>query len=249
MNKEEKIALNHIDELIRQAKNDYSVHYTDFIPPSLWVTLEKKLSASDFIIEKIVPNQFCEYGIIAMYPEYMVISESEIPIRVLKIDTLSKENINHRDVLGAVLNLGMKREKIGDIFIKDDEIYLMVIENMAQYIKSNLIKIKNSSIRIKEVDFEKIKDFTPNYKEMIISGSSLRFDLVLSKIFNLSRSEVQRLFANNKVKRNHLITNKYKSDLDEGDIVSLRGYGRFKLVEVLGTTRKGNIQIKVNLFY
>ncbi len=249
MNKEEKISLNHIEELIEQAKNNYSVKYTDFIPPSLWPVVEKKLSSSDFIIEKIILNQFCEYGILAMHPEYIEIFESDMPIKVMKIDILNQTDITHRDVLGAVLNLGIKREKIGDIFIKDKEIYLIAIENMAQYIKNNLIKVKNSPISIKEVDFEKIKDFTPNYKEKIISGSSLRFDLVLSKIFNLSRSDVQRLFLNNKVKRNHIITNKYKSDLDEGDIVSLRGYGRFKLVEVLGTTRKGNIQIKVNLFY
>ncbi|MEA3422869.1 MAG: YlmH/Sll1252 family protein [Bacillota bacterium] len=249
MNKEEKIKLDHIEEMIEQAKNKCSIYYTDFIPPSLWPVIEEKLSASDFIIEKIILNQFCEYGILAMHPEYVEVFENDIPIEVLKIEMLNQTNITHRDVLGAVMNQGIKREKIGDIFIKDNDIYLIVMENMAQYIKNNLVKIKNSAVSIKGVDFEKIKDFTPNYKEKIISGNSLRFDLVLSKVFSLSRSDVQRMFLNNKVKRNHLMTNKYKTDLDEGDIVSLRGHGRFKLVEVLGTTRKGNIQIKVNLFY
>ncbi|MBN2261008.1 MAG: hypothetical protein JW702_10705 [Clostridiales bacterium] len=249
LGKEEKIALSHIEDMIERSIDNHMIAFTDFVLPALWTELNKKLIEDSFIIKKIQLNLYCEYAILAVYPSYMSISEKDIPIKVLKMTILDQTVITHRDVLGAVLNLGIKREKIGDIFVKENIVYMMAIDKMVEFIKTYLLRIKNSRISIEEVLYNQISDFKPNYKEKMVTGNSLRFDLILSKVFNLSRSDVQQYFKNNKVKRNHIITENYKKDLNIGDIVSLRGHGRFQLIELIGTTKKGNTQVKVHLFY
>ncbi len=148
--------------------------------------------------------------------------------------------------LGTVLGLGINREKIGDILIHEDYTQIIVKKEISDFILISLKKIGRENVKIKEI---KRKDLVPvklEYREITTTASSLRLDNIISSALNLSRKESQRLIDLNFVKVNWESINRFHREIEDGDMVSVRGYGRF-IVELLGKTRKDRYRINIKL--
>lgn len=153
----------------------------------------------------------------------------------------------HRDVLGALMNLGIKRELLGDIIVRDGKAYIFCKETIAEYIMENLVQIRHDSVTcsIYEGDLESA---SPRRISEQTQVASLRLDALIAKVFKMSRQESSsqiregRAFINGRE-----IKNETKSPA-EGDIISLRGHGRFSYDGQAGTTKKGNLIINISRF-
>ena len=120
----------------------------------------------------------------------------EFPIIALCIRPLSKkfsDDLNHRDFLGSLMNLGIKRELLGDIFVKENEALVFCRESIGAFIMENLTRVKHTSVRV--LPAEDIGSITaPQKEEKIIQVASGRIDAVIAKVYNLSRQDALSLF-------------------------------------------------------
>lgn len=173
--------------------------------------------------------------------------EVPFPIVILHVKPMLEkfaDDFTHRDFLGAIMNLGIKRETIGDIFVKGKEAYLFVDEKIADYIKENLDKVKHTHVRVERID-EIPQQIEVKKQEREILVSSLRLDVIVAGRYKLSRNQALLLFRNQKVFVDGRICENNSYQVKEGDVISVRGYGKLVFKEIAGETRKGRIYITV----
>ena len=173
--------------------------------------------------------------------------EVEFPIVILCVEPVLKkfsDDFTHRDFLGAIMNLGIKRETIGDILVLDKLAYVFVDEKIADYIMENLDKVRHTHMkvsRIKELPVE----FQAKRKACEILVSSLRLDVVIAGKYNMSRNQVLELFRTKKIFLNERICENNSYTVKKDDIIAVRGYGKMIFKEISGETRKGRVYIQV----
>ena len=173
--------------------------------------------------------------------------EEPFPIAFLKIAPRMEkyaETLSHRDYLGAIMNLGIEREKVGDIYPDGACAYAAVDSTMVEYIARNLTQIRHTPVNCTEI--EALPEVAAGkVEELSIAVSSERIDGVIAKTFNLSRNEVNELFRERKVFLNGRLCENNSRILNAGDIVTVRGYGRVTFYEITGVSRKGKQYARV----
>jgi RNA-binding protein YlmH len=168
-------------------------------------------------------------------------------IRIRPVMFKFSDDLNHRDFLGALMNLGIKREMLGDIFVKGNEACVFCKDSLAGFISENLTRIKHTSVRADVTD--DVGDITkPVLEDKLIQVSSVRIDAVISRIYNLSRQEALDLFPGGLVFLNGRECTENARQLKANDIVSVRGKGKFEFVQETGLSRKGKINCKVRIY-
>lgn len=162
---------------------------------------------------------------------------------VLHIRLKSRESFSHRDYLGSLMGLGIKREKIGDILVRDDFGFAVVLKDIAEYIKYNLTRIGNVRIEVDTADMDELNILEPKLKEINSTVASLRLDSVASVGFGISRSKIADFIRAEKVFVNWETTNSLTRMVKEGDTISIRGKGRVVLDKIGNKTKKDRIHI------
>ncbi|HBM79824.1 MAG: YlmH/Sll1252 family protein [Clostridiales bacterium] len=244
---EDKEFASKIIDTIEQARKNRDVKYTQFLDPAQIKMAEKIIEQFDgikYTISSGIEN--CERNIIAVYPDYASFEEIKLPLDAICISYNTKfEKIGHRDVLGAIMSLGIKREKVGDIFFNDNRCFIVVYKDISYYVLTNMTKIKHTPVKAEYIDFKDIKSREYEYKDVMSNVASLRLDSVLSSGFGESRRSISNEILNGNVKVNWEVTEEPHFIVQEGDTISLRGRGRIILYKVLGTTKKGRINILI----
>lgn len=178
------------------------------------------------------------------------VTVGDFPIALLEISPVMQkfaDRLSHRDFLGALMNLGIKRELLGDIIVKDNIGYLFCLEHIKDYIIGSVDRIKHTTVTVREI--ESLPDnavSVPTEYEKIVS--SLRIDAVISAVYNLSRNDSAKLFAQEKVFVNSRQVNSPSYQLKDGDIISLRGFGRFIFDKALRSTKKDRLVISIQKY-
>lgn len=172
------------------------------------------------------------------------------PIVCIKIKPLQQrfsDKLTHRDFLGALMNLGIEREMLGDIKIINNEGYLFCLDKISQYIVDNLSSIKHTSVKCKIIDdIPELFNQLPNEEEYIVS--SLRIDTVVSAVFKMSRNSASQLINQEKIFINSKTVYKDSIQLKEDDVVSVRGYGKFIYSQTVNETRKHKMVVAIRLY-
>ncbi|MFV0503470.1 MAG: RNA-binding protein [Lachnospirales bacterium] len=184
---------------------------------------------------------------IAFSSEFEEIYNWDFSICILQIKYNKKfyKELKHPDVLGSVLGLGISRDLIGDILIGED-IYIFVDEKISDYILMSLEYVGRTKVwceRIEEISYKKKECEVINF-----GVNSLRVDVVIAAIFNLSRSVAKELIDKEKVFLNYNVVNSVSKVLNEKDVASVRGYGKFQFLEETGLSKKGKIRIDVKMY-
>ena len=172
--------------------------------------------------------------------------EWESPIKFLNIKLRTDEKLSHRNYLGSILGLGIKREKIGDIVVKESSATAIVLKDVAEYILYNLLKIGRINAEVEYGSPEDVNSIEPSkFKEIKCTVPSLRLDCIISHGFGISRSKVGPLFTSSKVYLNWEPESKLSTQVKEGDVISIKGKGRIILSEVGNVTRKDRIAVVI----
>ncbi len=176
--------------------------------------------------------------------------EQDFPIIALLIEPVAakfSDNLNHRDFLGALMNLGIKREMLGDIFVKGNKACVFCKDTIAEYVIENLTRIKHTTVKVSKTS--DIDDITaPILEEKTIQVSSVRVDSVVSRVYNLSRNNAIILFQTGLVYINGRECTENAKSLKSQDIVSVRGYGKFEYWGEQNLSKKGKINCKVKIY-
>lgn len=176
--------------------------------------------------------------------------EETFPIVCIGIEPLIEkfgENLNHRDYLGALMNLGIERENLGDIFIKGKNGYVFCLERIADYIMENLSQVRHTHVKLRILERE--EEFVQKeIEEIVVLAASERIDGVISKVYNMSRSQSIDYFRAKKIYVNSRLCENNSYQLKIGDVISVRGYGKFVYNGVGYQTKKGKLSVKVGIY-
>ena len=180
---------------------------------------------------------------LAVYPDYCesYILE-EFPFVCLTFEYRDEDRLSHRDFLGSFMGLQLKREVIGDIVVTDGAAQAFLTEVAARHVSGSLSKIGRVGVKITD-DKPFILENAQKFHEISGTVASLRLDCVVGLAAKLSREKAASLIRTDRVEVNHLPVSSISHELRGGDILSIRGYGRFVLSEINGYTKKDRIHI------
>ncbi|MBE6948217.1 MAG: RNA-binding protein [Ruminococcaceae bacterium] len=154
----------------------------------------------------------------------------------------------HRDYLGSLMGLGIKRETIGDILVFNGYTYIICTPTIASFIADNLIKVGKFGVKCELCELSQVKAPEPVFDAVTGTVASLRADAVTAVAFNISRTTAAELIKEGRLSLNHLEELSTSREIEVGNLLSLRGYGRAKLAELGGMSRKGRQFIKLHVF-
>lgn len=163
-------------------------------------------------------------------------------IRIAPANRKFSEDLTHRDYLGALMNLGIERAVIGDIVVKPPEAYVFVMRKIGGYICENLTTIRHTTIHAEVFDGGEIQ-IEPEYEVLEGSVSSLRLDSLAALAGRLSRTKAAELIVAEKVFLNGRAELSCSRLVKEGEILSIRGVGKFRFDHTGGQTKKGRIMV------
>lgn len=147
--------------------------------------------------------------------------------------------LSHRDVLGALMGLGIERDRLGDLLVTADSVRILCDSKMAEYLLQNLTKIGAVGVSCEMADLAGIAPREERCKEIRATVASLRIDSIAASGFGSSRSRAAADIAADKMKLNWQPVKSASQTVKEGDIISMRGRGRLEVAEVRGQTKKG----------
>ncbi|MFZ5988835.1 MAG: RNA-binding protein [Bacillota bacterium] len=249
---EDKLLVARIfDKYVLSQKIKDSTH-SEFLDPYQKNVVMKGLEISG-IKEYCFSGGFsgAERTVVIFCPNNMPVSpdvEFSYLFKVLSIGLKSRESFSHRDYLGSLMGLGIKREKIGDILVRDDFCLVVVLEEIAEYIKYNLTKVGNAKVEVEIADISELNLVEPKIKEINSTVASLRLDSVASVGFGMSRSKIAELIRAQRVHLNWEVTASLTRLVKEGDTISIRGKGRVVLHKIGNTTKKDRIHVLLKKF-
>ena len=172
------------------------------------------------------------------------------PISVIKIEPRSAkyaDKLTHRDFLGAILNLGIERDTLGDIVIIDNVGYVFALDSIANYLADGITKIKRTDVSaIIVTDIPDGELYRTERKNLQISGE--RLDAIIARVFSLSREDAQLLFKKRLVFADGRQIDSTSYTPKENEKISVRGYGRFIYIGKQSLSRKGKLNIAVELY-
>lgn len=254
MNREEELFQKRLFDLARQADIRNFVTFTDFMNLNELNIFHSSTKELSFVKRQLFGGyEFAERQIAAFIPDalsYETEDSVHYPISCVKIMPLNgkyAEHLNHRDYLGAILNLGIDRSKIGDILTDGTYAYVFCLEKLSDFLCTELTRVKHTPVNSFTVLLQEM-DYQPKYELIRGSVASVRLDSLLSLAFGSSRSKLTELIESGRVFVNgRLVTsNGYK--IKENDIVSARGLGRFRYSGYAGESRKGRLFVELEKY-
>ena len=250
MQKEELMLQKRLIELSKIAYQRGIVTYSDFLNLNelniLHITPKQDF---DSCFETFGGYDLSERQMVAFLPDALCY-EKNYPICALKIAPLQKkfsEPLSHRDYLGAIINLGIERSKLGDILVKEDYAILFAHKTLKDFLCDELTRIRHTSVMVSEIDFEAIS-YKADTEEIKGTVSSLRLDSLLALAFGSSRSKLVAYIEGGKVFVNGKLITSNGYQIKEDDIVSVRGLGRFQYKETVSQTKKGRFYVTLHLY-
>ena len=251
---EDKLLISKMLDKIELAKTKNKIQYTDFLDGYQNHLLEKILiqeNEENYIISGGFEE--AERKCITFYPEKLkevarVNYKSILPIVCIRIQ-LPKEmygQYSHRDYLGGLIKLGIKREKIGDILVFEDGADILILEEITKFLLQNLNTLTRfSKSKIEQVSIKEIREKSVQKQEMRIMVASMRLDSVIAEILRTSRGKAEEIIKEARVFINFENIDKLTKQVKEKDLITIRGKGRFEIGMQEGTTKNGRIKIIV----
>jgi RNA-binding protein YlmH len=247
---EERAFAQRMDEWVEKVSQRHEMKRTDFLDP-------RQASILQSILNRYIDTHVTWFGgyeeaerkIGWISPDYVTPSPDDAEIVVLSIrgDTRFLD-LDHGDYMGAVLGLGIKRDKVGDILVHNEGCHLITVKEISHYIQTHLVQVHRLQVTVEEIPWGQLIIPDKQLEEMTFTVASLRLDGVASDAYRLSRSKILGPIQSGKVKVNWKLVTDPSTLLSQGDVVSIKGLGRFEIVQVEGPTKKGRIRVKIGKY-
>lgn len=257
-NEEDKLLVSRVLDKLEFVQKKNSIETTDFLD------MHQKTVAEKVLKSQKITNYICYGGysnaervMIIIYPEKLedVFNNNQYDfnniVRVIRVilPNEMKGKYSHRDYLGAVIKVGLKREKVGDIIVNLDGADLIVSKDISKYIVDSFKELTRfSKSDIYEESIEKLNITEPKTEVLNIIIPSMRMDSIVSELIRTSRSKALEIINAERVFVNSEVITKNSKMLKENDMITVRGKGRFKIIKILNSTKKGNLVLEVEKY-
>ena len=166
----------------------------------------------------------------------------------LKISYRQQDALSHRDILGALMALGIERDVVGDIVCGEGAATLVCLPELGGYITENLTKAGRVGVTVSAIGLDKLPVKQEELTIKTDSVASLRLDAVLCAAFGLPRTKAAELISSGRVNLDYQVCQQSAKELSAGALLSVRGFGRAKLMEIGGASRKGRIFVRIGIY-
>lgn len=240
INPDEKILLAHLCDLERIAEHGKKPCFSRFLDPKELALIKANLRPRQpFMLWGGYDDS--ERKMIGFFPDFIEPEASFFPVTALRI--VSREPLGHRTILGSVMGLGIERNLIGDVAMEEGGAVLFACSSIADYIQMNLTKAGRAGVKLSPATPESLQILPRAWEPICGTVASLRLDCVLGLLTGASRSSAEDMLKRELVLVNHTLCKKGSTLLCEGDVLSVRGFGRAEFSELGGETRKGRMKI------
>lgn len=244
---DEKEFVDSVLQWREQVESQYAPKRTDFLDPRQQHIVKSIIGQNEQVLLSFFPEH-TERKRALLYPSYFQPEEEDYGIRLFEIEYPSKfVTIEHRQVLGSIMSLGLKRDKFGDILTNQQKVQLILAEEISEFVRMELNEIGKAKVTLQSVPFTELIETGEEWQEKVTTVSSLRLDVVLSAVYNISRQKAQTYIKSNLVKLNWKITENPSMEVETGDVLSVRGYGRSKLISIEGRTKREKWRISLGI--
>lgn len=267
MQKEEQFLEKRLIELSKTAYNRNIVTFSDFLnlnELNILHTIPKQQLYSNYItfggyedaerqMAAFLPDALSLRAGSSDNPESLLQELEELfcnriaVVRVVPVHEKYAEELTHRDYLGAILNLGIDRKNLGDIIVMEQAAYFFVKPQLAQMLCDELTRIRHTFVLLNR---EQMQDFQyePRYKEITGTVASLRLDCLLGLAYSSSRSKLKSLIETGKVFVNGKLVTSNGHHIKDGDVISVRGMGKFRFIRQNAITKKQRVSVLLYLY-
>jgi len=239
-------------EWVEKAAVQHAMKRTDFLDPRQCQIVTMLANRSGDVVFRLDGGYAAaerKRAIIA--PEYRNVEDEDPGILVLSVasEDSKLKSLDHGDYMGAILSLGIKREKIGDIVVLEGGgCHCLVAEEIGDYLRLQLQQVHRVHVRTELLPIDRFEGASVTFEEMNLSVASMRLDGIASDAFRLSRAKILLPIKAGRCRVNWKVEEDPSKPLKEGDVVSLQGFGRFRVTEVEGVTKKGRIRVKIGRY-
>src|SRR6056297_1545715 len=181
---------------------------------------------------------------VVLFPDYLFPDHIDSSISIIKVEgNFNFKEVTHKDFLGAILGLGIKREMVGDILVHDDYAQMIIAKEVFDFVKLNFKKVNEVPIEVIKIEKDDLVIPTRHTKEIPTTVASMRLDAVASSGFGDSRNKISRDIKNNRVKLNYKVVNDPASEVEVEDLISIRNRGRVEIAERRGLSNRDRIKL------
>lgn len=232
-----------IDQILdwkAHVEEEYALKKTAFFNPREVYILQSVIGKSDEVkIFESPQLKELERQRYILAPSFYEIQNEDFDVSLLEVQYPHKFcTLTHAQVLGALVNLGVKRRTLGDILFDEKEIQIVVAKEMSRFIQANLTAIHRAKVSVSEIDFSMRIERKESWQEEQITVASRRLDAIVCAMTKLSRQKAQELIVKEGVQVNYRVCTKVAQLLQENDFLSIRRHGRMKIKGFLGKTKK-----------
>ncbi|MHA6530274.1 YlmH family RNA-binding protein [Paenibacillus sp. BAC0078] len=183
-------------------------------------------------------------------PDYRELAGEDMELKVLAISSGEQKflDLEHGDYMGAILGLGIKRGKIGDIHVLEDGCHVVVAADIADYLAMNLTGVHRINVSTEILPLSALRRSSVKLETMELTVASLRLDGIAADVTRLSRSKILAPIKAGRVRINWKVEEDPSCGLKDGDMISIQGFGRFKVLEIGGLTKKGRYRVRIGKF-
>jgi len=241
---EEKYFASRVTEYFKEAANGGRVRFVGFLDGRRQ-EIVKAIAARERYRKYMLygGHEGSERKYLGVFPEYMDEDEEYFPIVALTLNFRKEDLLSHRDFLGAVLGLGIKRECVGDILVGEGKCVIFLSESSAELVKNELEKVGRAGVKIEEGAIGELPEGA-GYEEISGTAASARLDCIIALLLNVSRERSAHIIKSGAVSVNFEEIKRVADDVCDGDIISVRSSGRYVIDSVGEQTKKGRIKVK-----
>lgn len=253
---EDKILLAQVLDKISftQIKNQLqTTSFLDMYQIGLVESFLNKIKVSNYLLYGGYDD--AERKILILYPEKyndeMIRRNLSNILKIvrIKLPEEAKGKYTHRDYLGGIIKLGVKREKVGDILVDSLRADIILLEEISKFLLENIGSLNRfSGSEVLIDDIQNLKKVEIKKEDINIIVSSLRLDNVVSELAKCSRNKANEILCSERVFINHKCETKKTKQINPGDTITIRGKGRFEVKEFIGNTRSGRTIVKVEKY-
>ena len=248
VNEEEKLLLRRLRDLSDIAAEKFVPRFSNFLNE------RQILIAEAFVQQKHIEGAMFFGGytgaarmMCGFFPHYEEPAETAFPVVPVTFKFFGGKKLSHRDFLGSLMSVGIKRESVGDIIIKDNTCVIFLLDSVTEYVMQELKKVGGSGVKC-EKGFTTDMLSEPEFKEITGTVSSARLDSLVKLATNLSREKSAAAIKSGLVQRNHSVTDSASCEFLAGDTVSVRGYGKFTVESIGNPTKKRRLPVIIKKY-
>lgn len=233
--------VNQAQGWVNQASKEYRPILTSFLNPRqryILTTLVNRQSELKIAAHGIFEN--AESQRVLIMPDYYEAQSADFDMTLLEIEYSQKfATLQHRTILGALIHSGLKRESFGDIVVDENQRWQVAVSTqIAPFIQQNLVRMGRQKVKPVPIDMGQAITLVQDWVESDVTVTSLRLDTLVAQAYRLSRTQAKEMVERGLVRVNWTDIVQPDFTVATGDLLSVRGYGRVRLVQDNGITKK-----------